>query len=66
MVLPGVADVIANDFCPVSMFIRDDLPTFERPIKAYSGILLSGHFATEGLLMRNRAEFIIILQSLNV
>jgi hypothetical protein len=37
MVLPGVEDVIANLFLPVSILIRLDLPTFDLPMKAYSG-----------------------------
>ena len=36
-VLPGFDEVIAKPFLLQSMLIRDDLPTFERPINAYSG-----------------------------
>lgn len=62
MVLPGVADVMASPLCPVSMFIRLDLPTFERPMKAYSCILWSGHFLTSELLIEKRALLTIIYQ----
>ena len=37
-VFPGVAEVIANLFCRVSIFMRLDFPTFERPMNAYSGL----------------------------
>jgi len=37
IVLPGFEEIFASFFFPVSIFINDDLPTFERPIKAYSG-----------------------------
>jgi hypothetical protein len=36
--------------------IREDLPTFERPIKAYSGSLLWGHLATSVLLITKLAD----------
>ena len=41
-----------------SMLIKLDLPTFERPMKAYSGAWVEGHFPTEELLMTNSADLI--------
>ena len=61
IVFPGVAEVIASDFRPVSILISDDLPTLERPIKAYSGIPVSGHLLTSVLLITKRAFFTSIL-----
>ena len=60
IVLPGVEEVIARDFLPVSILMRDDFPTFERPIKAYSCFSSRGHLATSELLMTNLAELISI------
>ena len=39
--------------------MRLDFPTFERPIKAYSGRLLCGQVATSGLDITNLAVCII-------
>ena len=60
-VLPGVEPVRASPLIPVRVLIRDDLPTFERPIKAYSGVFVFGHCATAGLLFTNVADLIIII-----
>ena len=49
-VLPGVEEVRARRLRPVSMFMRDDLPTFERPMKAISGRRREGLLATRVLL----------------
>jgi hypothetical protein len=57
-VFPGVAEVFANFLLLVSMLIKLDLPTLERPIKAYSGAWVEGHFPTEELLMTNSADLI--------
>jgi hypothetical protein len=43
-VLPGLDEVLAKFFLPVSILISDDLPTFERPINPYSGSEDDGHF----------------------
>lgn len=59
-VFPGVADVFASLLWFISMFIRDDLPTFERPIKAYSGLSGFGQPAIVGLLIKYLAERISI------
>ena len=36
-VFPGVPEILANAFLSVNMLISDDLPTFDLPIKQYSG-----------------------------
>jgi hypothetical protein len=56
--LPGFPDIFANDFLFVSLFINDDFPTLERPIKAYSGLSGAGHFFTSLLLITKRASLI--------
>jgi hypothetical protein len=43
-VFPGVEEVFASIFCPVIILIREDFPTFDLPINAYSGISGGGHF----------------------
>ena len=59
-VLPGVDEVLANFLLLVSMLIRLDLPTFERPIKAYSGFVSLGHIDTIGAESENSACLISI------
>jgi len=60
-VLPGVADVLASFLLLVSMLMRLDLPTFDRPMNAYSGDpLLIGHWLMKALLLRYVALLIII------
>lgn len=63
-VLPGFWDVFANPRLRVSIFISDDLPTFDLPIKAYSGTLVSGHCSTFELLISYLAFFISMLAKL--
>jgi demethylmenaquinone methyltransferase/2-methoxy-6-polyprenyl-1,4-benzoquinol methylase len=58
--LPGVFEVFANLLCPVSILINDDFPTFERPIKAYSGLSGLGQPSNVGLLIKYFAERISI------
>ena len=41
-VLPGLPEVRATFFRPVSELIRLDFPTFDRPAKAISGSILCG------------------------
>ena len=43
-----------------SILIRLDFPTFERPIKAYSAFVSSGHFDNEGEDIVN-SEFLTII-----
>ena len=64
IVFPGVADVMASPFLPVSILIRLDFPTLERPMKAYSGNVPPGHLFTSVLLMTNSALVISIRLSL--
>ena len=47
----------------VNILIRLDFPTFERPIKAYSGKMPAGHFFTSVLLITNSALVISIFLS---
>jgi hypothetical protein len=60
-VLPGVAEVLASFLLFVSMLIRLDLPTLERPIKAYSGFVSLGHILTMGALRENSAVLMFIV-----
>jgi len=46
----------------VSIFISDDLPTLDRPIKAYSALTGGGSFEIWVLLQINSADFTIIGQ----
>ena len=55
--LPGVLETFARAACPVSILMRDDLPTFERPMTANSGSLGCGHCAMLVLLFTNSAFF---------
>ena len=55
-------DVFAKFLFPVSMLIKEDLPTFDLPIKAYSGKGSFGHLLTSELLIINSAVFIFIWQ----
>lgn len=64
VVLPGVDEVIARPLRPVSMFISDDLPTFDLPIKAYSCRVEAGHLVTSELLISNFAEVIFMISSI--
>jgi hypothetical protein len=57
-VLPGVADVLASPLWRQSMLIRLDLPTFERPMKAYSAFTSFGHMLSVGDDKANAALFI--------
>jgi hypothetical protein len=47
---------------PVSILISDDLPTFERPIKAYSAFTGGGSFEIWVLLQINSADLMTIVQ----
>ena len=60
-VFPGVAEVLANFLLLVSILIKLDLPTLERPIKAYSGFVSLGHILTIGALNENSAILISIV-----
>jgi hypothetical protein len=59
-VLPGVLEVLASLLWLVSILMRDDFPTLERPMNAYSGRSGLGQPSTVGLLMRYVALVISI------
>jgi hypothetical protein len=59
-VFPGVEEILAKPSTPVIMFISDDLPTFERPMKAYSGRSAFGQLFNAGKLPKNFIVLIII------
>jgi hypothetical protein len=61
IVFPGVDEAMANPLCAVSILMRLDLPTFDRPMKAYSGNTPAGHFFTLVLLIINSALDISIV-----
>ena len=60
-VLPGVAEVMASFGFLVSILIKLDLPTLERPMNAYSGRFPFGQRSTFVLLITNSALFISIV-----
>jgi hypothetical protein len=49
----------------VNMLIREDFPTLDRPIKAYSGMRSFGHLATSELLISKTADLISIVSKSN-
>lgn len=61
-VFPGRPEVFAKLFRSVSIFIKDDLPTLDRPIKAYSGKGSLGHLATSVLLITKFADLIFTVK----
>ena len=63
IVFPGVEDVLASCLLFVNMLIKDDLPTFDRPIKAYSGLSQFGNLLTLVLLCRNVADLMFIFSN---
>jgi len=62
LVFPGVCETFARLFLSVSILIRDDFPTFERPIKANSGRSVFGHCFRSVLLEINVEEIIFIFR----
>ena len=59
LVLPGVDETMAMSFfCPESMLMSDDLPTFDLPTKANSGSDAGGHSSSTEALVSNSAEWI--------
>jgi hypothetical protein len=56
LVNPGVVETRAKTPLPASMFNSDDLPTFERPMKANSGNDSSGHESKSGALRSKMAD----------
>ena len=59
-VFPGFCEVIASPLRAVSILMSDDFPTLDRPMKAYSGRPVVGHFSTRLLLMTNSADLMTI------
>ena len=57
-VFPGVEDIFASAVLSVSILIREDFPTFDRPIKAYSGISAGGQSSGVTLLLIN---FVVVI-----
>ena len=60
-VRPGVELVLTNLFRLISVFIKEDLPTLERPAKATSGNSLAGYWDGFTALFINSADFMIML-----
>mmetsp|Transcript_32324 Transcript_32324/g.39133 ORF Transcript_32324/g.39133 Transcript_32324/m.39133 type:complete len:266 (+) Transcript_32324:78-875(+) len=54
-VFPGVLEIFANFPLLVSILIKDDLPTLERPMTANSGLVSLGHWLYFTLLVMNSA-----------
>src|SRR4051795_9573136 len=60
---PGVGETRAKAPLPASMFSNDDLPTFERPMKANSGNDSSGHESRTGALQSKMADEIFTMEN---
>jgi len=58
-VFPGFPEVLAMPFCWANILIKDDFPTLERPIKAYSGKWASGHLRQSATEVKNSIDLII-------
>src|SRR5687768_15214797 len=63
LVNPGVGETRANPCLPASMFSKEDLPTFDRPMKANSGSDSSGHESRSGALRSKMADEMFIIAS---
>jgi hypothetical protein len=59
-VLPGLPEIFASPFLLTSIFNSDDFPTFDLPMKAYSGREGGGHWLIFALLVTKEADLIII------
>ena len=53
MVFPGAEEIFAKFFLPQIILMREDLPTLDLPINAYSGKEFFGHLSTSVLLTIN-------------
>tara|TARA_B100000900_G_C20429239_1_gene654254 strand:+ start:473 stop:676 length:204 start_codon:yes stop_codon:yes gene_type:complete len=60
-VFPGLPEVLASLLLLVMQLIKDDLPTLDLPMKAYSGKFGFGHFSHSVLLQIKLAFVISIL-----
>src|SRR5580704_18782416 len=63
LVNPGVGETRARPSLPASRFSNEDLPTFERPIKANSGNDSSGHASRSGALQSKMADEICTIKT---
>src|SRR6266478_2765579 len=63
LVNPGVGETRANPCSPASRFRSEDLPTFERPMKANSGSDSSGHEFKSGALQSKTADEMFTMES---
>jgi hypothetical protein len=63
LVNPGVVETRAKIPLPASMFSSDDLPTFERPMKANSGNDSSGHESRSGALRSKMADEMFTMEN---
>src|ERR1039457_4301525 len=63
LVKPGVGETRASRSAPASRFSNDDLPTFERPMKANSGSDSSGHEARSGALQSKMADEMFTMEN---
>jgi hypothetical protein len=62
LVNPGVGETRARPSLPARKFNNDDLPTFERPMKANSGRDSSGHASRSGALHSKMADEICMIK----
>src|ERR1051326_1855745 len=63
LVNPGTGETRANPCSPASRFSREDLPTFERPMKANSGNDSSGHEFKSGALRSKIADEMFTIEN---
>ncbi len=59
---PGLPDVLAISLRTHNIFIKEDFPTFDLPINAYSGNTGAGHLLKSVLLITNWADLISIIK----
>jgi hypothetical protein len=60
-VFPGVCDVLARSFLFIIALMREDFPTLDLPIKAYSASVGSGQFCHFSELFTNSTVLMIIV-----
>src|ERR1700691_3383513 len=63
LVKPGVGETRARPASPARKFSNEDLPTFERPMKANSGRDSSGHESKSGALHSKMADEICTIKN---
>ena len=57
MFFQGLPEIFAKSFRSINMLINEDLPTFERPIKAYSGYPVFRAFTYIGITNNKIGRF---------